>query len=339
MTFPALVRWTALASIALLTTACGMQGAPGQAALQPAVLEASESKKPPEYEKIFPVAYRPQPYPVKVIAHRGYSSVAPENTLAAIQAAIDAGADAIEFDIRLSKDGHVVVIHDSSVDRTTDGEGKVSEMTLQELQSLDAGGWFDPAFRGERIPTLEDVLLLMRGKATPVIEVKVASREIAGPLAETLKRLDMTRHAYVTTFYGGPLRALQTLAPDLSRAVLVTPLSSPSGRALNLRAGTTQAYHAALERDKIDHAHSLGLEVHAWTVNRIEDMNQMISMGIDGITTDEVSTLRQVLKERFPGKPPVNPHSLWGRLYPIDRDDTTPVTIYNERDEKVSPRR
>lgn len=329
MKFQSIVRWTAIASIAILTSACGMQAAPGATTAPAQVIGASNSEhKPPEYEKIFPLAYRPQPYPVKVIAHRGYSKVAPENTLAAIQAAIDAGADAIEFDIRLSKDGHPVVIHDASVNRTTDGDGKVSKMTLAELQQLDAGSWFDAQFKGEKIPTLEEALLLMRGKATPVIEVKVSSQAIAKPLADTLKRLDMTRHAYVTTFYAGPLNALKTLAPELSRAVLVTPIGSPTGRALDMRAGTSQAYHRSLERNDVDRAHSLGLQVHAWTVNQVPDMHEMVELGIDGITTDEVSALRQVLKERFPGKPPVNPHSLWGRLYPIDRDDTTKVGIY-----------
>jgi glycerophosphoryl diester phosphodiesterase len=99
----------------------------------------------------------------RVIAHRGFSGVAPENTLVAIRRGIEIGADMAEIDVTLSKDGYVVVIHDETLDRTTNGTGPVSDATLEELQRLDAGSWFAPEFAGEKIPTLGEVLDLVRG--------------------------------------------------------------------------------------------------------------------------------------------------------------------------------
>ena len=96
--------------------------------------------------------------PTRVIAHRGFSAIAPENTLVAIEKAIELGADMVEFDVTVTADGEVVVIHDETLGRTTDGRGKVMEKTLEELQRLDAGSWFAPEFAGESIPTLEQVL-------------------------------------------------------------------------------------------------------------------------------------------------------------------------------------
>ena len=106
---------------------------------------------------------KPQDQPL-VIAHRGFSGVAPENTLAAFRKAIDVGADMFELDVLLSQDEHVVVIHDDTLERTTNGTGKVIDHTLAELQALDAGSWFSPEFAGEPIPTLEDALRLAKGE-------------------------------------------------------------------------------------------------------------------------------------------------------------------------------
>ena len=116
-----------------------------------------------------------------VVAHRGYSGLYPENTASAFEAAIGAGADMIELDVCLTKDRIPVVIHDQTLERTTDGHGLVSEFTLSELKKLDAGSWFSPKFKGESIPTLEEILLQIRGKISVNIEIKPESYESAGP--------------------------------------------------------------------------------------------------------------------------------------------------------------
>lgn len=111
-------------------------------------------------------------FPIMVIAHRGFSGQAPENTLASFQKAVELGSDMIELDVRFSKDGQVVVIHDDTIDRTTNGRGKVADYTLKELKQFDAGSWFAPQFSGERIPTLKEVLELVKGKVLVNIEIK-----------------------------------------------------------------------------------------------------------------------------------------------------------------------
>ncbi len=111
-----------------------------------------------------------------VIAHRGASGYAPENTLASIRKGLDMGADMVEIDIHLSKDGEVVVIHDATLERTTDGTGKVQSKTLEELKKLNAGSWFGKEFSQEKIPTLKEVIDLMDGKALLLIELKNDSK-------------------------------------------------------------------------------------------------------------------------------------------------------------------
>ncbi len=114
---------------------------------------------------------------VMVVAHRGASRHAPENTLAAFRKAIELGADLIEFDVRQTRDGHLVVMHDDTVDRTTDGRGRVSQMTLEEIRKLDAGSWFGPQFKGERVPTLDEALETIKGGALPDIDFKAGTPE------------------------------------------------------------------------------------------------------------------------------------------------------------------
>ena len=121
--------------------------------------------------------------PVMRIAHRGASGLAPENTLASVKRALEIGVDLVEIDIHLTADGHPVVIHDRMVERTTDGTGLISTMTLAQVKELDAGSWFGAEFRGEQIPTLEEVMLICRRKALVLVETKtVESAEAAAGL-------------------------------------------------------------------------------------------------------------------------------------------------------------
>ena len=108
----------------------------------------------------------------RVIAHRGFSGAAPENTIASVRAAINVGADMAEIDVTLTSDGYIVVIHDETLDRTTDGSGEVFQFTLAELQELDAGSWFDRSFAGEPIPTLDQVLDEVEGRILLNVEIK-----------------------------------------------------------------------------------------------------------------------------------------------------------------------
>ena len=119
----------------------------------------------------------------QIVAHRGSSADSPENTLAAVRRAIDAGATAIEVDVRTTKDGHLVALHDATLDRTTDGTGAVNDLTLAEVKKLDAGGWFDAKFRGEKVPTLKEVLALCGNRADVLLDLKESGDAFAKSVA------------------------------------------------------------------------------------------------------------------------------------------------------------
>ena len=142
----------------------------------------------------------------RVIAHRGFSGAAPENTLAAVRAAIEVGADMVEIDVTLTSDGHIVVIHDETLDRTTTGSGRVSDFTLTELQRLDAGGWFAPRFAGERIPTLDQVLDEIEGRILLNVEIKseAVERGIVTKVASAIRKRGMMEQLWFPRFHRQP---------------------------------------------------------------------------------------------------------------------------------------
>lgn len=292
-----LIRWTALVTLAAMTTACGV--GPGVAVGKAGAMQA-EARKPPVYEKIFPVPAKPATYPVQVIAHRGYSKVAPENTLSAFQAALDAGVDAVELDVRITKDEQLVVMHDEEVGRTTDGEGPVDEMTLEQLKSFDAGGWFGPQFKGEKIPTLDEALALIKGRANVLVEIKSRnSKRTPELVAESLIRHGMTDQAMVISFYEMPMYKSRELLPRTSTGALIAPMLSPTNRAHSMRASAALAFHKNVQRRTVETAHAAGLRVNVWTVNEAEAMKAMVKSGVDGIITDDVALLKTVLETEF----------------------------------------
>ena len=159
---------------------------------------------------------------IVAVGHRGTVRFAPENTLAAFEKAIELGVDLIEIDVRETKDGHLVVIHDATVDRTTNGTGRVSELTLSEIKKLDAGAWFDPKFKDERVPTLEEALEAMQGRALPDLDFKAGTPE---KLAAVVRRYGLLGKA---TLYCGDWDLLQRTL-KVSRDFRFRP-SVPNGR-------------------------------------------------------------------------------------------------------------
>ncbi|MBI5967686.1 MAG: hypothetical protein HY882_07510, partial [Deltaproteobacteria bacterium] len=157
------------------------------------------------------VPYWTGKFPVMVIAHRGFSGAAPENTLTAFQKAIEVGSDMIELDVHLSKDGEVVVIHDDSLERTSNGRGKVGDYPLQELKKFDAGSWFGPKFSGERIPTLKEVLELTQGKILVNIEIKdeylgrYTIEDLVERSLQEVKRAGMKNQVIFSSFHSSAL--------------------------------------------------------------------------------------------------------------------------------------
>lgn len=237
-----------------------------------------------------------------IIAHRGASNYAPENTLASFELALRQGADAIELDAKLTADGHVVVIHDQTVDRTTEGSGRVKEMTLAMLRKLDAGSHFDIAFQGEPIPTLEEVFKAV-GQLTYVnVELtNYASKtdELPEKVAALVKRYNLTRRVFFSSFNPIALVRIRRQLPDAPIGLLALPgfngtlARSWVGRLLGYNSLHPEA--SDVHPDLVSTAHRRGSHVYVWTVNQAEEMRRLFSIGVDGIFTDDPVLARQVL--------------------------------------------
>ncbi len=237
-----------------------------------------------------------------VIAHRGASAHAPENTLPAFLLAVEQGAHAIELDAKLTRDGHVVVIHDQTVYRTTGETGTVREMTLAALRRLDAGSHFDVAFRYERIPTLEEVLTVLGHRTFINIELtNYASPADALPekAAELVARFGLADRVFFSSFNPLALIRVRRRLPETPIALLALPgLPGSLARSRLGRLLKYQALHPALPDVNpalVATAHKYKSRLHVYTVNRSADMRRLYQMGVDGIFTDDPLLARQVL--------------------------------------------
>jgi len=237
-----------------------------------------------------------------IIAHRGSSAHAPENTLAAFRLAIEQGADGIELDARLTSDNQVVVFHDLTLDRITSVKGRVNRLTLADLQNLDAGSHFNTAFRGEKIPSLDDVLRTL-GQSTFInIELK-NHYSIFDPLpnqvAKLINRYDLQNRAIISSFNPIPLIRIRHLLPNTPTGLL--SVRGTSGLLVRKWIGRNikcQSFHIELNDITpalINHIHQKGILVLAYTVNQEEEMRNLFKMGVDGIITKDPIMARQTL--------------------------------------------
>ena len=225
------------------------------------------------------------------IAHRGSSGSYPENTRLAFEKAIEAGADMIEMDCRLSKDGHVVVIHDDRLDRTARAKGFVKGKTIKQLKKLDVGAWLKKSFKGERIQTLEEILEIVSGKVEINLEIKSVLR---GPLGIELKVLFIVSHfdylerAIFSSFDYQSLRRLRELAPDVRIGVLYGAgiKDNPFQAAREMNAYSLHIQREFATPHFLEEARELGLKSFVWTVNEVKEMEKFLSLGVDGIISD-----------------------------------------------------
>jgi glycerophosphoryl diester phosphodiesterase len=244
-------------------------------------------------------ALRPEGRHPVVVAHRGASAVAPENTLAAFRTAIATGARAAECDVRLSADGAVVVMHDATLDRTTDGTGPVAERTLAELRTLDAGVWRGPAFAGEPIPELGELLALVAGRLTLFVELKDGDDlepRVAAVLASHTHHDDVV----VISFDADRLARAKVLLPTVPTMLLGRRRARHAPLALVETAVAVHAAAVGVEHEGIDDqfiaaAHAAGLGVYAWTVNDGEGARRLATLGVDGVITDHPDRITAAL--------------------------------------------
>jgi glycerophosphoryl diester phosphodiesterase len=234
----------------------------------------------------------------KIIGHRGACAYAPENTLASIRKAAALGARWVEFDVRLTADGDLVLMHDEKLQRTTDGRGRVLQFTLAELEKLDAGAWFDGTFAGERVPSLAATIALLKELGLGAnIEIKTGVLE-ARATAEALARI-LAAHwpkeappPLVSSFEIPALEAMQAVAPHWPRGLLLPRLEG-DWRALldRLAAATLNLDHRPLNPAKAELARSAGRPVLCYTVNDPARARQLFAWGIAGVFTDRPDAL------------------------------------------------
>ena len=241
---------------------------------------------------------RPPGAPLIRVGHRGAKGHAPENTLASFDLAVEMGVQAVETDVHLSKDGEVVLIHDHTVDRTTNGTGFVKEKTLAELKELDAGSWYDPRFAGEKILTLEELLAWAKDRVGVAIEVKngpIYYQGIAEKTISLVRKHDMLTQAILISFDHFVLREAKMIEPRLATGILYAGrLVDPVGAAEAAGADSLNPAWAFLTPDLVEHAHAAGLAVSPWCPNDLQTMRLMDAMGVDSVGTDYPDLLAQL---------------------------------------------
>ena len=240
-----------------------------------------------------------------VIGHRGASAYYPENTMAAFMAAYDMGAEMVELDILLSKDGVPVVIHDETLDRTTNGTGLVSEFTLEELKKLDAGMWFGEEHQGEPIPTLEEVIQFAKGKIALNIEIKTeavsdeAQNGIEEKALQLVNKYEIRDYVLFSSFDYRAIANLRELDADISTALLYEKKQSagrsPSELVNDYNANAFNCSRRQFTRKRSREARKHDIPVFIYTVNKERQMKKVINRGASGIFSDKPDVLKRLV--------------------------------------------
>ena len=235
----------------------------------------------------------------RIIAHRGASAAAPESSRAAIRGAALAGADMIELDVQMTRDGRLVVFHDDRLERTTDGSGRVTRLRYAQIARLDAGCWFHPRFAGERVLLLSQALWLIPRRMRINLELKATAVPAAllRRFIRVVRRAGVGRRLLVSSFDSALLQRLGRAR--LARALICR---SQPDRALRtaVRLGC-KAWHPAealVTPRRVDRAHAAGLRVHVWTVDGIRRARRLARWGVDGIFTNDPARLVRALRAR-----------------------------------------
>ncbi len=246
-----------------------------------------------------------------MIAHRGASAYAPENTLAAFELALEQGVDMLEVDVRLTADDQPIIIHDETLERTTTGSGRVRDRSLRELKRLDAGSWRGPAFRGQRLQALQEVLERFRGRVGFAVELKTdrsGSPGVEERVVSLLEVYGVVDSSLILSFDRRTLETVGALNASLGRVALVgegnAPL--PDNVTAVVPAGTTAVgLQASLASEgHIRAARQAGLAVYIFTVNDIASMDRFIDWRVAGVFTDSPDVLRSRPRLRETAGPP-----------------------------------
>lgn len=233
-------------------------------------------------------------------AHRGASGYFPENTMLAFRKAVEMGCDGIETDVQMTKDGVLVLIHDERVDRTTNGSGLVKDFTYNELLSLDAGLWKSTQFRGLKIPTVEELLLLARDTGIRLdFEIKtgiIRYEHIEEKLIQLIYKYGWQDHVILSSFNHYSMVRCKEIAPGLKTGLLyMEGLYRPSFYARTAQADALHPYYLAVTEGIVHEAQTEGLLVNTFTVNDPLTMRKLVRMGVDGIITNYPDKLKAAI--------------------------------------------
>lgn len=236
--------------------------------------------------------------PVEVTAHRGYSAVYPENTIPAFKGAIQVGADWAELDVQQTADGEVIVMHDSNLKRTTGLDKEVWQVTWDEIKDLDNGSWFDKKYQTVRIPTLEEVLKVCRGKIHLNIEIKPSGhdKDLEEQVAKLLKKYHMRDTCVVSSLKYDSLRKIKQ-ADDSIETAYITSVSYGNFTDLEYADGYS-VESTLLSKGFVNKAQKAGKQIYVWTVNSEERLEKVVGMGIDNVITDDPVMAKELIYEQ-----------------------------------------
>ena len=249
---------------------------------------------------------------ISIIAHRGANIYAPQNTLPAFKKAVEIGADGFETDIHVTRDGVNVLCHNYTVEGTSNGHGRISEMTLEELRRLDLGSRFSPRFRGTKIPTLEEFLTFVEETDITVLNIELKSPKenetgIVRSTVEAVKAHGLFDRLILSSFDAKLLVEAKELDESIKTGYLYSPekpctyknrmLTRPIEFAKSIGADALHPMYNYVSRQYVDKAHEAGLEVNTWTINSVSMIERMISYGVDGIITNFPDVAKGLLEK------------------------------------------
>lgn len=243
------------------------------------------------YNHIMSMDHLPTPL---ILCHRGAKNYAPENTLPAFKTALELGADGFELDTQLTSDGHVVVFHDPKLDRLTNGHGVLSKFSLAEIRKLDVGSSFSEKFRGEKIPTLEEIFETVGKRAIINIELKNFSTpfdNLVEKVCELVRRHEMQKNVIFSSFLPWNLKKAARLLPEVPRGLItIKGKWGVWGRSFGFAFGNYDALHpnlADVTAQQVQRVHKLKRRINVWVANTEEDIRRLLGWGVDGLITDD----------------------------------------------------
>lgn len=239
---------------------------------------------------------------VLTVAHRGSSAYAPENTLAAVQLAIDSGCDLVEVDVQRTRDGALVLVHDTDLERTTGSRTAVADVTLEELRRLDAGSWFSQVYAGERVPTLDELLDRLDGSGTGLL-LEIKRPDLYPGIAVDVARLLRARRTpldevVVQSFDHHVMRQLSRYAPEFTVGLLGHPPVRRL-RELSRWAAYVNPHHRRATSGYVAAVQATGMRSMVWTADKPADLQRALSLGVDGVISNRPDALHRILEERL----------------------------------------